>query len=292
MGQKPPPEIEELAHRVESDGGQVVALYREPVGNNWQIFAMLPLDLVDATPFQRDLSRPHVERLQKVIKKLGRFLDPVVAVRAAEGRYWIPNGNHRREALLKLKAKQIPVILIPDRELAFQILALNTEKAHNLKDKSLEVIRMYRALAEAQSSKKEEDYAFEFEEAYYITLGILYERHPRFSGGAFSPILRRVDGFLAERFSQALKVRQSRAELVEAANEALSNAVARVRRRGINHPYLKNFLIARSNPLARARKRLPDFEAALSKLKENLESLDPSKIRIEDIARAAAVQQE
>jgi ParB family chromosome partitioning protein len=292
MGQKPPPEIEELAHRVESDGGQVLALYREPVGNNWQIFAMLPLDLVDATPFQRDLSRPHVERLQKVIKKLGRFLDPVVAVRAAEGRYWIPNGNHRREALLKLKAKQIPVILIPDRELAFQILALNTEKAHNLKDKSLEVIRMYRALAEAQSSKKEEDYAFEFEEAYYITLGILYERHPRFSGGAFSPILRRVDGFLAERFSQALKVRQSRAELVEAANEALSNAVARVRRRGINHPYLKNFLIARSNPLARARKRLPDFEAALSKLKENLESLDPSKIRIEDIARAAAVQQE
>lgn len=292
MERKPPPEIEELARQVESDGGQALAIYREPVGGNWQIFAMLPLELVDATPFQRDLSRPHVERLQKVIKKLGRFLDPVVAVRASEGRYWIPNGNHRREALLKLKAKQIPAILIPDQELAFEILALNTEKAHNLKDKSLEVIRMYRALAQARPSKKEEDYAFEFEEAYYITLGILYERHPRFSGGAFSPILRRVDGFLAERFSEALKVRQSRADLVEAADEALSEAVARVRKRGINHPYLKNFLIARSNPLARARKRLPDFDAALNKLRENLEALDPSKIRIEDIARAAAGQEE
>jgi ParB family chromosome partitioning protein len=292
MEQKPPPEIEELAQVVESDGGQVLAIYREPVGKNWQIFALLPLELVDATPFQRDLSRPHVERLQKVIKKLNRFLDPVVAVRAAEGHYWVPNGNHRREALIKLEAKQIPVILIPERELAFEILALNTEKAHNLKDKSLEVIRMYRALAEAHPSKREQEYAFEFEEAHYITLGILYERHPRFSGGAFSPILKRVDGFLAEQFNRALGVRQSRAELVEAANQALSNAVARVRKLGINHPYLKNFLIARSNPLARARKRLPDFDAALGKLTENLQSLEPSKIRIEDIARAAAIQQE
>ena len=36
---------------------------------------------------------------------------------------------------------------MPDPQVAFKILALNTEKAHNLREKSLETIRMARALA-------------------------------------------------------------------------------------------------------------------------------------------------
>ena len=81
-----------------------------------------------------------------VIEKIGRFLDPIIAVRKDE-QYWTPNGNHRLQALKKLGAKTIVALLVPDADVAFKILALNTEKAHNLREKSLETIRMARALA-------------------------------------------------------------------------------------------------------------------------------------------------
>src|SRR5690242_19460091 len=144
----PPREVTALAEQVARDGGEALAVYRDPIGEHWQIFALLPLDLVEPTPYQRDLSRAHVKRLQEVVKRLDRFVDPIVAVSPRPGVYWTPNGNHRREVLAKLRAKQIPAILVPDADVAYQILALNTEKAHNLKEKSLEVIRMYRGLVE------------------------------------------------------------------------------------------------------------------------------------------------
>lgn len=285
----PPAEVASLAAQLEADGGRSLAVYREPVGDHWQIFALVPLKLLDATPFQRDISRAHAERLQKVIKKLDRFIDPVVAVRSEEGRYWTPNGNHRRQALIKLKADYAPVILVPDTRVAYRILALNTEKAHNLKEKSIEVIRMYRTLAEVAPKKTEEELAFEFEEAYYITLGLLYERHPRFAGGAFSPILRRVDSFLAEPLGDALTERESRADLLDRINDKLTDAVARLKKRGINHPYVKNFVLARCNPLSRARKRLPTFNSALTKLEDNLDKFDPDKVRMDEVARSALI---
>ena len=285
--QNPPSSVTQLAAQLESDGGKVIGTYKEPVGDHWQIFAVLPLDKLEATPFQRDISRTHAERLQKVIKKLDRFIDPVVAVRAENGIYWTPNGNHRRQALVKLKADFVPIILVPDQEVAYKILALNTEKAHNLKEKSLEVIRMYRTLAEISPSKTEENFAFEFEEAYYITLGLLYERHPRFSGSVFAPILRRVDAFLPGKLSKAMEEREKRANLVDEVNDLLTDAVARLKKRGISHPYVKNFVVARCNPLSRARKKLPDFDTTLSKLQESLKKFDVSSIRQEDIARAS-----
>jgi ParB family transcriptional regulator, chromosome partitioning protein len=288
--QNPPSSVTALAAQVESDGGRVVGTYKEPVGDHWQIFALLPLDKLEPTPFQRDISRTHAERLQKVIKKLDRFIDPVVAVRAENGTYWTPNGNHRRQALSKLKAEFVPIILVPDPQVAYKILALNTEKAHNLKEKSLEVIRMYRTLAELSPSKTEENFAFEFEEPYYITLGLLYERHPRFSGSVFAPILRRVDAFLPGKLSKAIEEREKRANQVDTVNDLLTDAVSRLRKRGINHPYVKNFVVARCNPLSRARKKLPDFDTALSKLEESLKKFDVGAIRQEDIARASVMR--
>src|SRR6266581_4080578 len=195
-GEDPPRGVRALAEQVAEDGGVPLAAYREPVGRNWQIFAILPLNRVKPTPYQRDISKTHLERLRKVIAKLDRFVDPVVAVRGADGAYWTPNGNHRRTALEKMKAATIPVILLAEPEVAFQILALNTEKAHNLKEKSMEVIRMYRGLVDDEPESGEEGYAFQFEAPHFITLGLLYEKNKRFAGGAFAPILRRVDKFL------------------------------------------------------------------------------------------------
>lgn len=288
-GGAPPPTVLALARAMEEHGGHVLAIYTEPVGERWQLFSLLPLQQVEPTPYQRDLSKPHVKRLHEVMKKLDRFVDPIVVVAQAPGSYWTPNGHHRLAALRKLKAKWIPAILIPEPEVAFQILALNTEKAHNVREKSLEVIRMYRALQVQEGERSEESFAFQFEEAYYITLGLLYERHPRFAGGAFSPILRRVDRFLRPPLAKAYQERQDRAEQVEAADALLGDVVVRIKKRGINHPYIKNFVLARCNPLTRARKTVPGFQEALEKLHRSLERFDVDRIRMEEIARAAVM---
>jgi ParB family transcriptional regulator, chromosome partitioning protein len=284
---EPPRAAQELAARVENDGGHVLAVYREPVGDHWQIFCLLPLAKVEASPYQRDLSPTHVKRLTDCVKKLDRFIDPVVALSPEPGVYWTPNGNHRRTVLTKLKADYLPAILVVEPEVGYQILPLNTEKAHNLKEKSLEVIRMYRGLAAGQPTSTEEDWAFQFESAHFITLGLLYETNKRFAGGAFAPILRRVDKFGKTSLRKGLEDRQARAGLVRAADEALNQVVARIKKRGIHHPYVKNYVLARTTPLTRARKTLPSFEQTFRKLADALADFDPGKVRYEDIQRSA-----
>jgi ParB family chromosome partitioning protein len=283
----PPREVQALATQVESDGGHALAVYQEPVGDHWQIFCLLPPDKVEASPYQRDLSPTHVKRLTEAVKKLERFVDPILVVSPESGVYWTPNGNHRRAALQKLKAEYIPAVLVAEREVAFNVLPLNTEKAHNLKEKALEVIRMYRALSESQPSSSEEDWAFQFESPHFVTLGLLYEQNKRFAGGAFAPILRRVDKFLKMSMRKGLEEREERAALVRAVDEVLAGAVAKIKKRGINHPYVKNYVLARTTPLTRQRKTLPPFEQTFKKLRENIEAFDIGKVRYEDIQRSA-----
>ena len=105
--------------------------------------------------------------------------------------YWTPNGNHRLQALKKLGYRAVTALVVPDADIAFKILALNTEKAHNLREKSLETIRMARALAK-DSDAPEASYAFEFEQPSFLTLGVCYEERPRMSGGAYQSIAARV----------------------------------------------------------------------------------------------------
>ena len=278
-----------LAEQIERDGGHALALYREPVGDHWQIFCLLPMAKVEPTPYQRNLSPTHVKRLVSVVKKVDRFIDPIVVTSPREGVYWTPNGNHRRAVLEKLKAETVPAIAVPEHDVTFQILALNTEKAHNLKEKSLEVIRMYRGLVAEEPQQGEEDYAFQFEAAYFITLGLLYEANLRFAGGAFAPLLRRVDKFLRGTFPTTLREREERAAMVRRADEVLGDVVARLKKRGISHPFVKNFVLSRTTPLTRQRKTLPSFEQTFKKLTANLEGFDVARIRYEDIQRAAVV---
>ncbi len=155
----PPSNIAELHHAIEDDGGKVLAIYREPYGGSWLVLAALPIELVEPTPFQRNLSDTHVRKLELVIGKIGRFLDPIIAVHAPTGdqvaKYWTPNGNHRLSAMKTLGAKSIVAIVVPEATAAYQILAMNTEKAHNLREKSLEVIRMYKELARRDDATEE-----------------------------------------------------------------------------------------------------------------------------------------
>src|SRR5262249_10729462 len=134
----------EAANVIEKVGGRLVASYKEPLGAHPVLLAILPIDAIEPTPFQRDLSDAHHKRLADVIAKTGRYLDPVIAVVAPGQGFWTPNGRHRLAAMHRLGAKSIAALIVADREVAWQILALNTEKAHNLKERALEMIRIYR----------------------------------------------------------------------------------------------------------------------------------------------------
>ncbi len=288
----PPSAVAALARIVESDGGAVLSTYREPLGANWVIACVLPIDKVEPTPFQRELSQTHADRLAKVIPKVGRYLDPIVAIRH-EGAYWTPNGMHRLVAMKMLGAKAITALLVPEPEVAFRILALNTEKAHNLKDKSLEVMRMGKALAadSVTAKRPEVDWAFEFEEPAYLTIGLCYEEKPRFSGGAYLSVLRRCDAFSSESIKKSMPERADRAKKVLELDEAVGKVIEKLKAAGLTSPYLRPFVIARINPLRFQKQAKPgqkapaaDFDATMDKMIAAAKKFDASKIRAQDIA--------
>ncbi len=187
------------------------------------------------TPYQRDLSDSHVKRLAEAMDKLGRFMDPVVAVPADEGMYWTPNGNHRLAALRALGARTVVALVVPEPEVAHRILVLNTEKAHNVRERALEVIRLAEALAELDD-RAERSYETEFEEPALLTLGCCYQRNGRFSGGAYAPILKRMESFLAQKLSNALVIRRERAERLLELDAAVAEAMKRAQGARLRQP--------------------------------------------------------
>ena len=274
-----------LASQIAKDNGAVLAMYREPFGGTPAVIAALPIDIVEPTPYQRDPSQPHVKRLMNVIETLGRFLDPIIAVRQ-NGTYWTPNGNHRLQALRKLGAKSVVALVVPDPQIAFKILALNTEKAHNLKEKSLETIRMLRALSEQRASSTEREFAFEFDQPAFLTLGAAYEERPRLSGGAYQSVLRRIDDFLDERLPRALKERTRRAALILSIDDEVGRIVDKLKKRGFTSPYLRPFVVARINPIRFSTSTEFDFDDVVGRMQKNAAKFNVDKIRQEDVVRA------
>jgi ParB family chromosome partitioning protein len=279
------PEGQALREKVEAAGGALFACYREPLGGSTVALAVLPLGKVKPTPFQRDLSETHAKRLGDTIGKLGVFLDPIIAVPVGE-EFWTPNGRHRLESMTRLGAKAITALVLPDPAIQYKILALNVEKAHNLREKSLEVIRMYRTLAESGAEGVEEAHALEFEEPAFITLGLCYENNGRFAGGAYNPILRRLDGWLELPLAQALKEREKRAAKLIRLDEHVAKAVAGLQAKGFKSPYLKTFVVARCNPL-RFMKTMPPFDEGIDDILKRAERFNVEKVKESDIAASA-----
>jgi ParB family chromosome partitioning protein len=281
----------ELAAQVARDGGQVLAVYKEPLGGHVQLLCALPIEKVEPTPYQRDVSDSHVRKLTLAMDRTRRYLDPIIAVRADDN-YQTPNGNHRLTALKELGAKTVLALLIPEREVAYQILALNLEKAHNLREKSLEVVRMYEELARLDGGKKEAEYALEFEEPQLCTLGFAYQERGRLSGGAYQPILKKVDAFLEQPISKAIEERRRRAQVVLVFDEAVGEAVAKLKERGLTSPYLKAFVVARVNPLRFMKGGAPPFDELFETMTKRARGMDPGKIKTEDLARSGGAPDE
>ena len=252
------PEIAELSAQVRSLSGAPVGAYREPLSGRPLLLATVPLGALQPTPFQRDLSPTHTQRLARRIGESGAFLDPLIVVRGEEGRLWTPNGRHRLAAAKLLGLRQITVLISPDPALAYRILALNTEKAHNLRDRSLEVIRMARSLAAARERGSEQRWAEQFETPELLTLGVLYETSGRFAGGAYSAFLRKVDRFSDRPLARSLREREDYAARLLGIDAEVKRIVAGLQARGFRSPYLRNYVVARINPVRWLKPRKAD----------------------------------
>lgn len=286
-----PAAVEQLVTGITQDGGTMIGAYRDPLGGHWQVLAGLPLERVEPTPYQRDLSEAHVARLARAIDRLGRFLDPVIAVRTDDGKYWSPNGYHRLGALRQLGAKSIVALVVPEPEVARRILLLNTEKAHNLREKALEVMRLAEGLA-ALDERPEKDFEDEFEEAALLTLGFCYREDGRFSGGAYHAVLKRCDRFLTAPLPEALETRRARAARVLELNAAVSDAIDVLKAKGFDSPYLRAFVVARVNPLRFKRGANADFDETMEKMLGAARRFDAGKVKPDQLARAGGPPEE
>ncbi len=287
-------DVAELVALVRASGGAPLGAYREPLSGRPLLLASLPFAAVQPTPFQRDLSPTHAKRLAGAIEATGAFLDPLIVVRGEDGKLWTPNGRHRLAAAKVLGLKQITALISPDESLSYRILALNTEKAHNLKDKSLEVIRMARNLAQRDPSRREASLAAEFEAAELLTLGMVYESNARFGGGAYSPMLKKVDRLLDKPLPAALRERAAHAQRLVEIDAQVKRIVEELQKRGMKSPYLRTYVVARVNPVRfhkvkpGDRKPVMPINEALLRMTGALRKFDVSKVSLGDLAFVAA----
>lgn len=292
------PSIAPLEKIIESEGGLVVGRYKDPLGGHPLVLAILPVGKIEPTPFQRDLSDTHHKRLADVIQKTGRFLDPLVAITAPKhapskkkpatedgAAFWTPNGRHRLEAMRRLGAKAVTALVVPTREVAWQILALNTEKAHNMKERSLEVIRIYRNLLEEDDSLSEKGFSFYLEDPALVTLGVCYEKNGRFAGGAYHPILRRVEEFTDAPIKEAIKEHERLAELTLELEAAVAAAIQKLKEKGLVSPYLRSFVVSRINPLRWIQGDLPPADKVLTQMRDRALKFNAEKVKQDDLAK-------
>ena len=274
----------EVAERVESAGGRLLGAYSDPLGKQPVLVAILPIDSVEPTPFQRDLSQVHHRKLADVLDRTGMFLDPIIAVTAPDKGFWTPNGMHRLMAMRRLGARSITALVVPKREIAWQILALNTEKAHNLREKALEVIRIYRGLLDEDDARAENGFAFYLEEASLVTLGICYENNGKFAGGAYNPIVRRLETFSEDSIAKAIKQHEKTAALLMDLDARVGEAVKKLKEKGFVSPYLRTFVVARINPLRWLQGDPPPLEEVLQTMRDRAARFNVDKIKQSDLS--------
>jgi ParB family chromosome partitioning protein len=285
------PALATMAKAVTEAGGALLGAWKDPLGGHPLLLASLPIEKVAPTPFQRDVSPAHVKKLSFAIGKTRRFLDPIVVMLSEEGTFLTPNGNHRLTVMRELGAKAITALCVPERQVAYQILALNIEKAHNLRERAIEVRRLVVDLAR-WATGGEKDFEVELEEPGLVTIGFAYEGKPRLSGGAYASVLRKVDSWIDGSLKDAIEERKRRAALVLTLDEAVDGAIARLKEAGLTSPYLRAFVVGRINPLRFIKGDPPSLDELMATMTKRAAGMDAGKIKSTDIAASGGVPDE
>ena len=113
-------------------------------------------------------------------------------------------------------------------------------------------------------------------------MGLCYEQRPRFSGGVYHSFVRRLTSFTDDSLAKALKSHEKHATMLLELDEKVAAAVAKLKAKGFVSPYLKTFVVARSNPL-RFMKEPPELEELIQTIRGKVERMNVDRIRQEDI---------
>jgi len=245
-------------------------IFKDPYHNQDLEIRIVPIENLYVIRHQRKPSAYHVKHLVNSIERIG-FIVPIIVVKGEGENYMIIDGQHRFLAAKELGIRELPVIVVPEK-LAQLMMNFNIEKELNIREKSYVAINLYRQYLEINPQMLESDpeMSDSIEQAYYITLGIAYEKAEKLSGSSFESILKKCDFFLDEPLENAIKIREERSEKVIQANTLVRDIAQKLKEMDKWHPYVYQQIISWANPYK--RKRLPtEFEDLFATLIENLE---------------------
>lgn len=255
--------------------------FKDPYKGHEMVMKMVPIEKLEVIRHQRKPSAYHVKHLVNSIERIG-FLVPITVVEHPEDKdkFLIIDGQHRFLAAQELGIKELPVIVVPQK-LAQLMMNFNIEKELNIREKAYVAIAVYRGYLEEKPEMLESDPEIvdSIEQAYYVTLGVAYEKAEKLSGSAFESILKKCDFFLDLKLPEALEVREKRAEKVLVANGLVRDIAQKIKEMGKWHPYLYAQIISWANPYK--RKRLPtEFDDLFDEIIQNLQkaSEDPQMV--------------
>ena len=99
--------------------------------------------------------------------------------------------------------------------------------------------------------------------------------------------------FVDEPIKKSLVWREEHADKLLELDKHVTEAVARLKEAGFTSGYLKPIVVARVNPLRFIKPgkddARPDFDKTIDKMIDGAKKFDPSKVKAQDVAIAAAV---
>jgi ParB family chromosome partitioning protein len=244
--------------------------FNDPYHNYNLIFKIIPIEDFTIVRHQRKPSTYHVKHLINSIERIG-FLVPLIVVEDKDNKFTIIDGQHRYLAAKELGIRELPAIIVPKR-ISQLMMNLNIEKELNIREKSYVALNIYRQYIENQPEMLESDPELmdSIENAYYVTLGIGYEKQEKLSGSSFETILKKCDFFLDEKLTDAIGIREKRAEKVLTANNLVKEIAQKLKEIDRWHPFVHQQIISYANPYK--RKRLPtEFDDLFDNIIENLQ---------------------
>lgn len=124
---------------------------------------------------------------------------------------------------------------------------------------------------------------------------MLYEDDARFAGSAYHPLLRRLDRFSERTLAVSLREREAFAARLRTIDAQVKRIVEALSARGFKSPYLRNYVVARLNPVRFHKVKKGDdappmpLREALTRMTAAARRFDVGSVKAADLALVAAV---
>ena len=107
----------------------------------------------------------------------------------------------------------------------------------------------------------------------------------------YNSFVRRLIEFSGEPLSKALRAHEKRSQKLLELDDRVNEVVKKLKAKGFVSPYLKSFVVARSNPL-RFMKEPPELDDLINTIRGKLERFNVDKIKQEDIVASGGAPDE